>query len=118
MKTFARWFQFVAMAAALSGSISVDAQSPAPNRPQPPPAIQSPEVQADRRLTFRIYAPRAETVRLNAGDIPGLGPGTALTKPENGVWTFTANPVPAGAYRYNFVVDGVATLDPSQPRRQ
>src|ERR1700712_738412 len=111
MKTFTCWFQFVAMAAALSGSLSADAQSPAPNRPQPP-AVQSPEVQADRRLTFRIYAPRAESVRLSAGDIPGLGAGTALTKAENGVWTFTTEPVPSGAYRYTFVVDGVPAVDP------
>ena len=115
MKPITRWFKFAAVAAALSGSISAYAQSPTPGRPQPPPAVQSPEVQTDRRLTFRIYAPRAESVRLNAGDIPGLAAGGALAKAENGVWTVTTEPVPPGAYRYTFVVDGVSTIDPRSP---
>ena len=72
-------------------------------------------MQADRRLTFRLYAPRAESVRLNAGDIPGIGAGAVLTKAENGVWTFTTEPVPSGAYRYTFVVDGVSIADPRSP---
>ena len=115
MKSITRWFPVASVAAALFCSPAVSAQSPAPNVSQPPPVVQSPEVSADRRLTFRIYAPRAASVRLNASDIPGLGPGAALTKGDNGVWTFTTVPVPVGAYRYTFVVDGVSTLDPRSP---
>src|SRR6478672_8282952 len=37
------------------------------------PVVVSPEVLQDRRVTFRILAPSAENVRLNAGDIPGGG---------------------------------------------
>ena len=37
----------------------------------------SPEVLPDRHLTFRIYAPQAQAVRLGAGDIPGVGQTTA-----------------------------------------
>ena len=114
MKTFIGWIKFAAATAVLSGSISAHSQTPAPARPQPPPAVQSPEALADRRLTFRLYAPRAEAVRLN-GDIPGMGAGGALTKAENGVWTFTTEPVPTGAYRYTFVVDGVSIVDPRNP---
>ena len=115
MNTNTAWLRFASVAATLLCSISAYSQPPAPNRPQPPPAVQSPEVHADRRLTFRIYAPRAESVRLNGGDIPGLGAGTALTKAENGVWTITTEPVPSGAYRYTFVVDGVPAVDPRSP---
>jgi enterochelin esterase family protein len=77
----------------------------------------SPEVTADRTIVLRILAPQAQTVRLNASDIPGIpvGPGGALTKGENGVWEITVGPVPAGAYRYTFNVDGVATIDPRNP---
>ena len=37
------------------------------------PQVTSPEVKADRHVTFRIVAPKAESVRLAAGDIPGQG---------------------------------------------
>jgi enterochelin esterase family protein len=109
------------VAAALAAVVHVPAfaQQPPPTAPaaapaaQPPqaPAVVSPEVSVDRRLTFRIYAPQAENVRLNGGDIPG-NKQSPLTKADNGVWEVTLGPVPAGAYRYNFGVDGVATIDP------
>src|SRR5688572_25398753 len=38
-----------------------------------------------------------------------------MTRGENGVWTFTSQPVPPGAYRYNINVDGVAVIDPRNP---
>ena len=78
-------------------------------------AVVSPEVAADRRVTFRIFAPHAQAVRLAAGDIPGVGQTTQLTKGENGVWEVTVGPVDPGAYRYNFNVDGVTTIDPRNP---
>ena len=80
---------------------------------EPPPQFTSAEVSADRRITFRIFAPRAQAVRLAAGDIPGTTPAVGgMTKAENGVWEVTLGPVPPGAYRYNFNIDGVATIDP------
>jgi enterochelin esterase-like enzyme len=78
---------------------------------QAPPVV-SPEVTPDRHLTFRIYAPQAQAIRLAAGDIPGVGQTTQLTKGENGVWEVTIGPIDPGAYRYNFNVDGVSTIDP------
>lgn len=88
--------------------------APANQRPQPP-AVVSPEVQADRRVTFRIFAPQAETVRLSAGDIPGVNQGAPMTKGENGVWEVTLGPIDPGAYRYNFNVNGVTVIDPRSP---
>src|SRR5262245_15901024 len=87
------------------------AQTPAAR----PPAVLSPEVSADRRVTFRIYAPQAQMIRLAASDIPGLGQTGVLTKGEGGVWSVTIGPIDPGAYRYNFNVDGVATIDPRNP---
>lgn len=84
-------------------------------RPNQPPAVTSPEVSSDRKITFRIHAPEADTVRLNAGDIPGIGRDKELKKQENGVWAFTTEPVPAGAYRYTFLVDNVQVLDSRNP---
>jgi enterochelin esterase-like enzyme len=86
----------------------------------PRPAVVSPEVQADRRVTFRIVAPEAQRVELRSpGDIPGIdGRGTVLStfarNPE-GVWETTVGPLPAGAYRYVFVVDGLTVVDSRNP---
>ena len=79
------------------------------------PQVTSPEVQADRKVTFRILAPQAQAVRLAAGDIQGLGQNNQLTKGENGVWELTVGPIDPGTYRYNFNVDGVSTIDPRSP---
>ena len=83
--------------------------------PPQAPQVISPDVSADKRITFRILAPQAQTVLLNATDIPGNGPAAPLTKGTNGVWEITTNAVPPGAYRYAFVIDGVATIDPRNP---
>ena len=82
--------------------------------PQAPPIV-SPEISADKKITFRVFAPQAQSVRLTASDIQRLGEAAVLTKGENGVWSTTVGPVEPGAYRYNFNVDGVATIDPRSP---
>ena len=79
------------------------------------PQFVSPEVSADRKITVRIYAPQAQSVRLNASDIPGVGFAAPVTRGDNGVWEVVVGPVPAGAYRYAFNVDGVMTIDPRNP---
>jgi len=79
------------------------------------PQVVSPEVTSDRQITFRLLAPKAEAVRLNAGDIPGTGRGVDLVKGDQDVWEATVGPVPAGAYRYRFDVDGVPVVDPRNP---
>src|SRR5438309_2015099 len=92
-------------------------QAPAPARNRGPqgPQFVSPEVSPDRKITFRILAPNAQSVRLNAGDIPANGQPTTLVKGTNGVWEITMGPVIPGAYRYTFNVDGVAVVDPKNP---
>ena len=87
------------------------------------PQIVSPEVHADRRVTFRIAAPDAQKVDVRTpGDIPGsispTGRGLqpfAMTKNASGVWETTVGPVPAGAYRYAFDVNGVTVIDSRNP---
>jgi len=82
------------------------------------PTVVSPEVSADRKIVFRILAPKAEAVQLGgSGDIPGTGFGqaTSLSKGTNGVWEVTLGPLSPGAYRYNFNVDGVSVIDPRNP---
>jgi enterochelin esterase family protein len=104
-------FALLAGAALLAAAPPAPAQAPAPR----PPEFVSPEVSAEKKVTFRLHAPKAEAVRLSAGDIPGTGMGVALKKADNGVWEATVGPVPPGAYRYTFNVDGVAVVDPRNP---
>lgn len=81
----------------------------------PAPQFASAELGADRKVTFRIYAPQARAIRLAAGDIPGVGQNAQLTRADNGVWDLTHGPIAPGVYRYNFNVDGVSTIDPRNP---
>ena len=89
--------------------------------------VISPEVAADRRVTFRILAAQAQNVRVTGGDMPALAGGRGapgapaapppgqMTKADNGVWEVTLGPIDGGAYRYNFNVDGVTVIDPRNP---
>jgi enterochelin esterase-like enzyme len=100
---------WVALASPAFASAEQAGQAP------PPPQFVSPEVLPDARVVFRIFAPRAREIRLSASDIPGVGRDTLLTKGAQDVWEVTLAPLGAGAYRYNFNVDGVATIDPRNP---
>lgn len=91
---------------------SAPAQNGPPNRP---PDFTSVEVDGERKITFRIHAPEAKSVRLGGGDIPGNNSGTEFTKGADGVWSAQFGPVPGGAYRYHFQVDGLAVVDPRNP---
>jgi len=107
---------FALLAAGLLCNSFLYGQAPARGGRGPAgPQVVSPEVSADHKVTFRLLAPQAQTVRLTGGDIPGNGPGAPMTKGANGVWEVTLGPVPAGGYRYNFNVDGVTVVDPRSP---
>jgi enterochelin esterase family protein len=106
--------RFALVAALVLGAATLAAQQGGRGG-APAPQVNSPDVGADRRISFRILAPQAREVRLNASDIPGLGQNTRFTKADNGVWELTVGPLDSGAYRYNFNVDGVATIDPRNP---
>src|SRR5579872_6515594 len=117
------------LAACLFGPIASAQQGAALVAPAPPvpsgrggggrgaqvPVVISPEILADRRVVFRIYAPQAQSVRFTGTDIPGNLQGAAMIKGENGVWELTLGPINPGAYRYNFNVDRVSVIDPRNP---
>jgi enterochelin esterase-like enzyme len=87
-------------------------------KPQMPraPMVNSPDVMPNGQVVFRILAPKAESVGLQASDIPGLPRGgPQFTKGENGVWEATIGPLAPGAYRYTFMVNDVSVVDPRNP---
>ena len=93
--------------------------APAPAAPPPPPTrCVSPEVHADRRLTFRLRAPRASEVAV-AGEWarPGAAANTPqkMTRDAEGVWSITVGPVEPNIYIYVFHVDGMVLTDPVNP---
>jgi hypothetical protein len=90
-------------------AFTVAAQPPGP---QQPPQFTSPEVSKEKKIAFRIHAPNAKAVRLGSSDLPGVGRGVEMKKGENGVWEGVVGPVVAGAYRYQFNLDGVNVCDP------
>ncbi|HEY9175065.1 MAG TPA: alpha/beta hydrolase-fold protein [Verrucomicrobiae bacterium] len=68
----------------------------------------SPEVQADRHVTFRLQAAKASEV-IVAGQWPeGRAP---MTKDTNGLWSVTVGPIEPGVWEYSFQVDGVSMID-------
>jgi enterochelin esterase family protein len=85
-------------------------QAPPARAPQAR-ALTSPEIQSDRRVTFRLAAPKASEVTLN-GDWEGEN-NVAMKKDDQGVWSATVGPLPPELWSYTFTVDGVRTLDPA-----
>src|SRR5881398_1984306 len=78
----------------------------------------SPEIQADRKVTFRLFAPKASEVVLMGS--PGILEFTKkpmpLQKDDKGVWALTIGPLPPGFYTYGYAIDGGLRMpDPSNP---
>jgi len=84
----------------------------APGRGAAQAPIRSPEVLPDRRVTFRLSAPKALEVRLTCECFTGA---KVLTKDERGLWSITVGPVAPDIYEYEYSVDGVPVIDPRNP---
>jgi enterochelin esterase family protein len=101
-------------ALALAGLLALatpQASAQPQRRPRTPnDTLRSVEVAPDHKVTFRIYAPKADEVSVR-GD---FGDGK-LTKDDQGVWSVTVGPLTPDYYSYTFNVDGVRTVDPKNP---
>lgn len=75
---------------------------------------QSPQVNSDNSVTFRLYAPKAQKVQVHGDFMEGIQDMTN----ENGLWSFTtpANLSPE-LYMYWFRVDGIDMQDPGNLMR-
>jgi enterochelin esterase-like enzyme len=99
-------------AAAVLAAITLAGDALAQPRGPRGPVVVSPEVGTDRKVTFRVHAPKAESVGVFTTDIPGGFEPRPMKKGENGVWQATLGPIDPGTYRYLFNVDGVMIADP------
>ena len=124
-----RYTSRMLMAATLAGSTLLAAQQPSP--PATPPAatpgapaagrgggrgappIKSPEVSADRRVTFRLRAPNAKEVAVALG-----GNRLPMQKDEQGVWSATTDALAPDYYTYSLVIDGTSVNDPANRQVQ
>lgn len=78
------------------------------------PAVVSPQILPEGRVTFRILAPKASEVSLRGDWMQGFG-SENLSKGDDGVWSVTVGPLVPDFYSYSFTVDGVRTVDPQNP---
>jgi len=77
--------------------------------PQAPAPIVSPAVHADGSVSFRLRAPNAVEVKLG---LEGAEP-LPMKKDDRDEWSVTTAPLAPDYYGYEFIVDGVRMLDPS-----
>ncbi len=112
--------RFVLFALLNVGIIGFVAQVPATAQPpagaaragRRPALVRSPQILADRRVTFQLRAPKATEVVV-AGQWPNGR--VAMTKDANDVWSVTVGPIPSGVWEYSFQVDGLQMIDPGNP---
>ena len=69
---------------------------------------------SDRTVTFKLRAPEAATVSVS-GDFTEMV--LVMTKGPDGTWSATSPPLRPAIYNYTFSVNGVRTLDSSNPAR-
>jgi enterochelin esterase-like enzyme len=74
------------------------------------PAVKSPEVSDDGKVTFRLRAPNAKEVT-----VTGMGKALAMAKDDRGIWSATTDTMQPDLYTYAFSVDGVTMIDSGNP---
>jgi enterochelin esterase family protein len=78
--------------------------------------VVSPEILSDKRVTFRLLAPKATEVLLNGNWDNGRN--IAMTKGDEGIWSVTVGPLGEQLWGYSFSVDGLKVLDPGNGEYQ
>lgn len=71
------------------------------------PGQEYPQVDAEGRAMFRVYAPEADEVQVSVGDEHDM------TRESSGYWTVTTPPLPPGFHYYWLIIDGAMVADPN-----
>src|SRR5258708_30444908 len=80
------------------------------------PRVVSPEILPDKRVTFRLLAPKAGEVLLNGNW--NNGRNIKMTKDDAGIWSVTVDPLGEQLWGYSYNVDGLKVLDPGDGEYQ
>ena len=92
--------------------------------------LKSPDIHDDNSVTFRVYAPKAVTVRLtgdflphhiadNNGYVTEVPIWVDMKEGKDGIWEYTTDgPLAPELYSYIFRVDGLPYADPSNQFRK
>jgi enterochelin esterase family protein len=92
--------------------------------------LKSPDIHDDNSVTFRVYAPKAVTVRLtgdflphhiadNNGYVTEVPIWVDMKEGKDGIWEYTTEgPLAPELYSYIFRVDGLPYADPSNQFRK
>lgn len=75
--------------------------------------IISPEIQQDNKITFRLYAPEAKSVKISGNWMSGFGTQLEMMRNDTGMYQLTIEALPSEMYTYSYFVDGVKTVDPN-----
>lgn len=107
---------------ALSSPVFAAENLPAPPPQDIPVSAWQTRVNPDRSISYRLYAPQAQTVSVVTGATPESLVSHAMQKDARGIWSWTSEPLTPDLYEYFFNVDGLRTIDPSgampKPQRQ
>ena len=98
----------------LAMAFSIASLSAQEINPQQGPQFESPVIMDDNRVTFKVHAPKAQTVAIN-GSWMGWGESLELKKGDEDVWSITVGPLDEYMYHYTFFIDGVSAIDPKNP---
>lgn len=79
------------------------------------PQVVSPEIAKDNSVTFRIHSADAKSLSVN-GSWMGMGESLEMTRGDEGVWSAKTGVLEPSMYHYNFILDGVSVLDPTNPQ--
>jgi enterochelin esterase-like enzyme len=112
MKSLCRFCAVIAFAFPLLTATSSLHAQPATNS-EAALQVVSPEIGADRSITFRLYAPNVRAVTLNGDFFHEAASGPAMTMNTAGIWSYVLPPQEPGIYGYYFRTDGVRVPDPS-----
>ncbi|NLX24394.1 MAG: esterase [Lentisphaerae bacterium] len=72
------------------------------------PGQRYPQVDSQRRAIFQLRAPEATTVKIHLVDDE-----YDMVKGDNGVWSYTSEPMDLGFHYYWYVIDGASVTDPA-----
>lgn len=105
-----------------SGTAAIAAPFPATPDQTIPVSQYVTKVNADKSITFRLFAPAAKRVSVVTGSMPETWVSHDMTKDKNGVWSWRSEPMAPNLYEYFYDIDGFRSVDTGsgyqKPQRQ